>query len=158
MFLSFWLQTLFDILLVIIVLVILILVGSIFLIRDLKSDFKRVFRMRSKYHIEIRKIVNLIYNIHSSKQLEAFTKVVIKNLPHEEKKILIKLVDQVYSELDLNNEDNKYIIETYENMQKIRRRRDAIILVYNQKINIFPFSLCAKIMKMNRYELYTDNE
>ncbi|MCK5732244.1 MAG: hypothetical protein KAH13_04435 [Tenericutes bacterium] len=158
MFLSFWLQTLFDIFLVIVVAIILIGIGSIFLVRDLKSDFKRVFRIRSKYHIEIRKIVNLIYNIHSSMQLEPFTKVIIKNLPHEEKKILIKHVDQVYSKLDLNNEDNKYIIETYENMQKIRRKRDAMILIYNQKITIFPFSLYAKIMKMNKFELYTDNE
>jgi len=157
MFLSFILDALFDILLFIVVAIIIIAIGSIFLVRDLKSDFKKVYRMRSKYHIEIRKIVNLIYNIHSSKQLEPFTKVIIKNLPHEEKKILVKHVDQVYSELDLDNEDNKYIIETYENMQKIRRKREAVILVYNQKITIFPFSLYAKIMKMNKFELYTDN-
>ncbi len=158
MFLSFWLSALFDILLVLLVVVILIAIGSIFLIRDLKADFKKVYRMRSKFHIEMRKIVNLIYNIYSPEILEPFTKVIIKNLPHEEKKILLRNIDTVYVNLDKENTDNKYIIETYENMQKIRRKRDSIILVYNQKLEIFPFNLYAKIMKMSKYELYTDNE
>lgn len=158
MFLSFWLSALFDILLVLVVVIVLIAIGSIFLIRDLKADFKKVYRMRSKFHIEMRKIVNLIYNIYSSEILEPFTKVVIKNLPHEEKKILLRNIDIVYADLDLENPDNKYIIETYENMQKIRRKRDALILVYNQKLDIFPFNLYAKIMKMIKYELYTENE
>ncbi|XFA99692.1 hypothetical protein ACAG96_03685 [Candidatus Izemoplasma sp. B36] len=158
MFLSFWLSALFDILLVLLVVIILIAIGSIFLIRDLKADFKKVYRMRSKFHIEMRKIVNLIYNIYSPEILEPFTKVIIKNLPHEEKKILLRNIDTVYADLDLENSDNKYIFETYENMQKIRRKRDAFILVYNQKLDIFPFNLYAKIMKMNKYELYTDNE
>ncbi len=158
MFLSFWVDAIFDILLVLVVSLILIIIGSIFIIRDLKKDFKKVFRMRSKFHIEIRKIVNLIYNIHNSKALEPFTKVVIKNLPHEEKRILLRHIEQVYSELDVEDDVNKYIVETYENLQKLRRKRDALILVYNQKLNIFPFSFYAKIMKMYTYELYTEIE
>lgn len=158
MFLSFWVDAIFDILLVIVVFLILIALGSIFIVRDLKRDFKKVFRMRSKFHIEIRKIVNLMYNIHSPKQLEPFTKVVIKNLPHEEKRILLRHIEQVYAQIDIEDETNKYIVETYENLQKTRRKRDALILVYNQKLDIFPFSIYAKILKMNSYELYTDNE
>ena len=158
MFLSFWISALFDIIFVLIVSIILIAISTFFVVRDLKSDFKKVYKIRSKFHIEIRKIVNLIYNIYKPESLEPFTKVVIKNLPHEQKKILLKNIEEIYISLDKENSDNFYIIETYENMQKIRRKRDALILVYNQKRKIFPFSLYAKILKMEKYELYTDNE
>lgn len=158
MFLSFWIDALFDILLVIAVSLLIIAVSSVFLIRDLRKDYKQVIKIRSKFHIEIRKMVNLIYNIHSPKQLEPFSKVIIKNLPHEEKKILIKIIDEVYQEIDKTDIENKYVIETYENLQKLRRKRDALILVYNQKLRIFPFSIYAKILKMSKYDLYTDAE
>ena len=158
MFLSFFTSVLFDVILFFIVAIIIITVSSIFIVRDLKGEFKRVFKVRSKFHIEIRKIVNLIYKIFNSEVLEPFTKVVIKNLPHEQKKILLKKIDLVYSEINVEDVENKYIVETYENLQKLRRLRDAKILVYNHRIETFPFSIYAKIMKMNKYELYTDKE
>ncbi len=148
----------FDILLLIIVLIILIIIASIFIMRDLKIELKNVQDIRSRFHIEIRKIVNLIYNVHSPAYLEAFTKVIIKNLPHEEKKILLKNIDRAFQELNLDDNNNKYIIETYENLQAIRRERDALILGYNQKLLIFPFSFYARIMKLQKYELYTEKE
>ena len=158
MFLNFFTSVLFDVILFFVVAIIIITVSSIFIARDLKSEFKRVFKVRSKFHIEIRKIVNLIYKIFNSEVLEPFTKVVIKNLPHEQKKILLKKIDLVYSEINIEDVENKYIVETYDNLQKLRRLRDAKILVYNHRIETFPFSIYAKIMKMNKYELYTDKE
>ncbi|HPJ23687.1 MAG TPA: hypothetical protein PK113_02135, partial [Bacillota bacterium] len=63
-----------------------------------------------------------------------------------------------FEEIDQTVDGNKYIIETYENLQTLRRERDARILVYNQKLLTFPFSLYVKILKLQKYELYTDNE
>lgn len=148
----------FEILFLIVVLIILIIIASIFIIRDLKIELNKVQKIRARFHVEIRKIVNLIYNVHSPAYLEPFTKVVIKNLPHEEKKILLKNIDRAFQELNLDDNNDKYIIETYENLQSIRRERDALILVYNQKILIFPFSFYARIMKFQKYELYTEKE
>ncbi len=148
----------FDLLFLIIVLIILIIIASFFIIRDLKIELNKVLDIRSRFHIEVRKIVNLIYNVHSFTYLEPFTKVIIKNLPHEEKKILLRNIDSAFQEINLEDKNNKYIIETYENLQAIRRERDALILGYNQKISIFPFSFYAKIMKLKNYELYTEKE
>lgn len=149
---------LFEILLLLLVLVILIGVASFFIIRDLKLEFKKVYKIRSRFHIEIRKIVNLIYNVHQPASLEPFTKVVIKKLPHEEKKILLKHIDKAFLELDPSDENNKYIIETYENLQNLRRERDAKILHFNQKTMTFPFTVYAKIMKLENFKLYTEKE
>jgi len=151
-------NVLYEILLLVLVLAILIAVASFFIIRDLKIEFKKVYKIRSRFHIEIRKIVNLLYNVHQPTSLEPFTKVVIKKLPHEEKKILLKHIDKVFLELDQNDEDNKYIVETYENLQNLRRERDAKILGYNQKTTTFPFSVYAKILKLENFKLYTDKE
>ncbi|XMB71970.1 hypothetical protein RJI07_07665 [Mycoplasmatota bacterium WC30] len=158
MFLSFFASGIFDFILLVIVIIIIITVASILIVRDLKMEFKKVFKIRSRFHIEIRKIVNLIYKIYNSDILEPFTKVVIKNLPHEEKKILLKNIDLVFSEINVEDLENKYIIETYENLQKLRRERDAKIIVYNHKLETFPFSVYTKIMKLNKYELYTEKE
>ncbi len=158
MFLSFTASALFEILLLLLVIVIFVTVGSFFIIRDLRLEMKQVYKIRSRFHIEIRKIVNLMYNAHNSSHLEPFTKVVIKNLPHEEKKILLRNIDKAYTELNLESEENKYIIETYDNLQKLRRERDAKILVYNQKLLTFPFSIYAPILRLRKYELYTENE
>lgn len=158
MFLNVTASAIFEILLLLLVLVIFLSIGSFFVIRDLRMEMKQVYKIRSRFHIEIRKIVNLIYNVHTSKHLEPFTKVVIKNLPHEEKKILLRNIDKAFSEIDQTVPENKYIVETYENLQKLRRERDAKVLVYNQKLLTFPFSLYAHILKLSKYELYTENE
>lgn len=158
MMLSAFGSILLEILLLVIVLLVLVAIASFFIIRDLKLEVKQVYKVRSRFHIEIRKISNLIFNVHSPSYMEPFTKVVIKNLPHEEKRILLRLIDRAYEEIDHKDETNKYILETYENLQEIRRERDAKILVYNQKLLTFPFSLYAKILKMKNYELYTEKE
>jgi hypothetical protein len=97
-----------------------------------------------------------MHKVYNSELLEPFTKVVIKNLPHAEKQILLRNIDAVYEGIDLEDSDNKYIVETYENLQKLRRERDAKILTYNQKLRTFPFSVYAKLMKLPEYVLYTE--
>lgn len=156
MFLIIFENVLFEIFLVILVVAVIIAVSSVLIIRNLQAEFKKVYKIRSRFHIEIRKIVNLIYKVHNSELLEPFTKVIIKNLPHAEKSILIKNIDIVYLELDRDNPDNKYIVETYENLQTLRRERDAKILMYNQKITTFPFQIYARIIKLTKYEIYTE--
>jgi hypothetical protein len=99
-----------------------------------------------------------MYKVLHEERLEPYTQVVIKKLPHEEKKILSRIVDEVFEAMDQTNEDYKYIVETYENMQQIRRERDAKVLVYNQKLRTFPFSLYGKFMKLITYKLYTDKQ
>jgi len=147
----------FEILLAVIVFLLLIAIGSFFVIRNLVYDVKKTNKIRGRFHIEIRKIVNLIFNVHQSEKLEPFSKVVIKKLPHEEKKNLLKVIEEVYNDLeDLESDDNKYIVETYDNLQKLRRERDARLLVYNQKLTIFPFSFYARIMKLKPYGIYTE--
>jgi len=156
MFLIIFENVIFEILLVLLVIVIIIVVASMFFVKDLQTEYKKVFKIRSRFHIEIRKIVNLIYNVYSPEILEPFTKVVIKNLPHAEKRILLRNIDTVFQGLDPEDADNKYILETYENLQKLRRERDAKILTYNQKIRIFPYSIYAKFMKLSNFEIYTE--
>lgn len=146
----------FEILLLIIVCVIFIAIASFFIVRDLKKEYAKMYKVRSRFHIEMRKIVNLIYNVYNTETLEPFTKVIIKNLPHTEKAILLRKIDAVYQSIDLEDPNNKYIHETYENLQKLRRERDAKLLTYNQKLRTFPFSVYARIMKLNKYELYTE--
>ena len=145
-----------EILLVLLVLAVMITIASIFIIRDLRQMFKGVFKIRSRFHIELRKLTNLMSNILKHEKLEPFTNVVIKNLPHEQKRILITVIDDIYETLDKENADYKYIYETYENLQTLRRERDAKILIYNQKLRTFPFNVYARIMKLYTYELYTE--
>lgn len=157
MLLALFANAFFEILLAVLVFLILIAVGSFYVLRDLFSDVKKTNKIRGRFHIEIRKIVNLIYNVHQPEKLESFSKVVIKKLPHEEKKNLLKIVDEVYNSLEnLDADENKYIVETYENLQKIRRERDACLLVYNQKLTIFPYSFYARILKLKPYGIYTE--
>lgn len=158
MFLATFGNVLFEILLFVLVIVLIVGVGSFFIIRNLTLELKQVYKIRSKFHIEIRKIVNLIYNVHSFKYLEPFTKVVIKNLPHEEKKILLRNIDRAIEDIDPEASENTYILETYEHLQNLRRERDAKVIVYNQKLLTFPFTLYVKILKLEKYELYTEKE
>ncbi len=158
MFLVVFASVVFEVLLVLTVLIILTVVASVFIVRDLRMEHRKVFKVRSRFHIELRKISNLMYKVLHEERLEPYTQVVIKKLPHEEKKILSRIVDEVFEAMDQTNEDYKYIVETYENLQQIRRERDAKVLVYNQKLRTFPFSLYGKFMKLITYKLYTDKQ
>ncbi len=152
------LNILVDVLIFVAVVVVLIGVSSIFIIKDLQKEYKKVFRIQSKFDIELRKLVNLLYKFLDNSKLEAFHNVVIKKLPHEEKRNLIKIIDEIYEGVDLESEDNKYIVETYENLDELRRLRDSKVIVFNQKISLFPFNVYAKILKIQKYSTFTDQD
>ncbi len=147
-----------DIFLPILFFIILIAVTSFVIIRDLKKAFMKVYKIRSKFDIELRKLVNLMVKLHENSKLQPFTSVVIKKLPHEQKKILLKNLEEEYEKIDKDDKDNAYIVETYNRLQETRRVRDAEILIYNNKLLMFPYNLYARIMKLKKYELYTTKE
>lgn len=145
-----------DILIFFAVVIVLIAVSSIFIIKDLQKEFKKVFRIQSKFDIELRKLVNLLYKFLDHSKLESYHNVVIKKLPHQEKRNLIKIIDEIYESVDKDNEENKYIVETYTNLDELRRLRDSKVIVFNQKIGLFPFNVYAKIMKIEKYHTFTE--
>lgn len=147
-----------DIAIFIGVLLVIIGVSSFFIIRDLQTEYKKVFRINSKFEIELRKLVNLLFKFYEHSKLESYTNVVIKQLPHEEKRNLLKIIDEVYQAIDLEAEDNKYIIETYQNLEELRRVRDSKVIVFNQKLTYFPFNIYSKIMKIENYHTFMDKQ
>ncbi|MDT8336843.1 MAG: hypothetical protein RQ856_03325 [Candidatus Izemoplasmatales bacterium] len=140
------------------VLLVIIGVSSFFIIRDLQTEYKKVFRINSKFEIELRKLVNLLFKFYEHSKLESYTSVVIKQLPHEEKRNLLKIIDEVYQTIDLEAEDNKYIVETYQNLEELRRVRDSKVIVFNQKLTYFPFNIYLKIMKIQNYHTFMDKQ
>ncbi len=147
-----------DIFLSILFIAILIVIASIFIIRDLKRSFLKVYKVQSKFDIELRKMVNLMSKILIEDKFKSFESVVIKELPHEQKKILLKVIDDVFETIDILKEDNKYIVETYERLQETRRLRDSDVLVFNNKIIMFPYNVYCRFLKMTKYELYTSQQ
>jgi hypothetical protein len=144
-----------EVALLIVVLVSAIIIGSVFIVRNLRSSFKELFRHQSKFDIELRKIVNLIFKATKNETMEKYDNLVIKDLPYGEKKALLDLVDQSFAKLEDKSEQFAYIRETYENLQEQRRSLDANILLFNQKISLFPFNLYAKVMKLRKRQYYT---
>jgi len=152
------LSVIIDIVIFIGVLVVIIGVGTFFVIKDLQKEYKKVFRINSKFEIELRKLVNLLYNFLESPKLEPYNNVVIKQLPHEENRNLIKIIDEIYTDMDKDKEENKYIIETFQNLEELRRTRDSRVIIFNQKINLFPFNFYNKIMKLETYHTFVDKQ
>ncbi|MFA7106582.1 MAG: hypothetical protein WC154_04690 [Candidatus Izemoplasmatales bacterium] len=140
------------------VLLLIIAVASFFIIKDIQKEYKKVYRINSKFEIELRKLVNLMYKFLEDSKLEAYNNVVIKQLPHEEKRNLLKTIEDVYKEVDIEKEENNYIVETYNNLDEVRRTRDSKVLVFNQKINLFPFNIYVKIMKLEQFHTFFDQQ
>jgi len=134
-----------------------IAVASIFLIRSVLASYKEVFKYQSKFDIELRKGLNLISKVIHSEKLNEYLNKTIKDLSFEDKKQLMLLIDQQILYVDRSNEENHYIFETYDNLHEVRRKRDSLALIYNQKIMMFPFNLYARILKKPKYEIYTDS-
>jgi hypothetical protein len=141
--------------LLVIVVTAIIAVGTIFLVRNLRLSFKDVFRTQSRFDIELRKAGNLISKVVKNDAFEKYEALIIKEMPFEEKKNLLDLIDESYSKIDLTDANNKYITETYENLQELRRVLDSKVLSFNHKISLFPFNFYAKILKMKRLNHYT---
>ncbi|MDP2425123.1 MAG: hypothetical protein U1C51_09695 [Candidatus Izemoplasmatales bacterium] len=156
MILATTLEIILEITLLLIVLSLLAGIASVFVVRNLRKTYKELFRSQSKFDIELRKAANLLSKVVKSEELKSFQNRVIKELPYVVKKHLLDIVDEAFTELDLTNELYSYLVETYENLQESRRVLDAKILLFNQKISFFPFSLYAKIMKFKKHKYYTN--
>jgi len=140
------------------VLAIIITVATFFIVKDLQTEYKKVFRIQSKFDIELRKLVNLMFKLLEHSKLESYNDVVIKQLPHEEKRNLLKIIEEIYQSVDVENEDYQYIVETYENLNELKRVRDSKIIVFNQKITLFPFNIYSRIMKLGSYHTFTEKQ
>ena len=137
------------------ILLILVAVGSVFIVRHLAKEYKKVYRIQSKFDIELRKLINIMVNFLDIDSLKQYHKKVIKKLSHNEKVEILKIIEDAYSKAKLDPEENAYIIETYDKLQMIRRERDSLVIVYNDKLSIFPFNLYAKILKFQEFIVYT---
>jgi hypothetical protein len=122
----------------------------------MKIEYKKVFRANSKFEIELRKLVNLMYKFLNNDKLQPYNNVVIKSITHEEKRQLLKLIEEVFKSIDKEKKDNQYICETFNNLEEIRRLRDSKVLLFNQKMALFPFNIYFKILKFEKYYTYTD--
>ncbi|MGD9909255.1 MAG: hypothetical protein AB7U79_01470 [Candidatus Izemoplasmatales bacterium] len=134
-----------------------IAIASIFLIRSILASYKEVFKYQSKFDIELRKTLNLISKVVNHEKLNEYSKMTIKDLSFEDKKKLMLLIDQQILYVDRSSEENTYIFETYDNLHEVRRTRDSLALIYNQKIMMFPFNIYSRILKKQKWEIYTDN-
>lgn len=137
------------------VIITLAVIGSIFIIRNLRKTFKELYRQQSKFDIELRKATNLLSKISPTSPLNDYLNTVIKELPYEQKKKLLDSLFDVYETNKGNVDKYPYLVETYDNLQESRRLLDAQILQFNQKISFFPFSVYAKIMKFKKQKTYT---
>lgn len=149
------LSILLELSILIVVLLALVIVGSVFIIRHLRKEYKKVYRIQSKFDIELRKLINIMVNFLEIESLKEYHKKVVKKLSHNEKVEILGIIETAYTEADLDPEENAYIIETYQRLQEIRRERDSLVIVYNDKLALFPFNLYAKILKFQTFIVYT---
>ena len=133
-------------------------VATILMTRRLKKVYKDLYRQQSKFDIELRKSVNLISKVVDNADLDQYENTVIKELTFTEKRELLDLVMNAYQSIDKSDENNQYVIETYENLHEMRRILDSKILGYNQMISIFPFNFYAKLFNMEKKPYYTHHE
>lgn len=132
-----------------------IAVSTILFIRNLRSTFRDVFRSQSKFDIELRKAGNLISKVVKNEAFAKYNAVIIKEMPFEDKKSLLELIDTSFPKIDINDPNNKYVVETYENLQEVRRVLDSKVLSFNHKIQMFPFNIYAKLLHMKSMHHYT---
>lgn len=149
------LSILLELSILIVVLIALVVVGSVFIIRHLRKEYKKVYRIQSKFDIELRKLINIMVNFLEVESLTKYHKKVIKKLSHNEKVEILNIIETSYQASDLDAEENAYIIETYQRLQEIRRERDSLVIVYNDKLSLFPFNLYARILKFQKFVVYT---
>lgn len=147
-----------DIMIFLVVILLIIGISSFFIVKEIQKEYKKVFRAHSRFEIELRKLVNLLFKFYEHSKLEPYNNVVIKQLPHEEKRNLLKIIEEVYLDVDPEIEENKYIVETYRNLEEIRRVRDSKVIVFNQKIGYFPFNFYVKVMKLERFDTFVEKE
>ena len=152
------LNILLEISFMVFVLVALVGVASIFIVRHLQKEYKKAYRVQSRFDIELRKLLNIIRNFHEIEALEKYRNLVIKKLSHNEKQEILQTLEEAYQEIDINDKENAYIVETYNRLQEVRRDRDSKVIIYNDKLSLFPFNLYARIMKLEKFVVYTRKE
>ena len=130
--------------LVVLFLVAFSIIGTIFLTRSLRLNYKEVFRYHSKFDIELRKTLNLMSKKNGNGAFKEYENVVVKELPFARKKELLTLIEAKYDELDKNSEENAYLTETFEKLQEIRRIRDGKAIIFNHQLTLFPFNLYSR--------------
>ncbi|MDP3130198.1 MAG: hypothetical protein Q8N15_02565 [Bacillota bacterium] len=140
------------------VLILAIVIASIFIFRDLKKSYKEVWKQQSKFDIELRKTYNLVSKLVRDPVFDKYREAVVKDLSHDEKKELLLLVDSAYASIDATDPDNRYVVETFLNLQEIRVSLDAKALSYNKKISFFPFNLFSKVFHMTKLQHYTPHQ
>jgi hypothetical protein len=136
-------------------LVILIVIASIFIVRHLTKEYKKVYKVQSRFDIELRKLINIMHNFLEIEALKKYHKLVIKKLSHDQKLEILQILETSYQDIDLDDEENAYIVETYHRLQEVRRDRDSKVIVYNDKISIFPFNIYAKFLNFQKFIVYT---
>jgi hypothetical protein len=140
------------------VLILGIVIASIVIYRNLKKSYKEVWKQQSKFDIELRKTYNLVSKLVRDPAFDAYRDAVVKDLPHDEKKVLLMLVDSAYASIDPTDPDNKYVVETFQNLQDIRVSLDAKVLSYNKKISFFPFNLFSRVFHMAKLHHFTPHQ
>jgi biopolymer transport protein ExbB/TolQ len=138
-----------DIMIFLVVILLIIGISSFFIVKEIQKEYKKVFRAHSRFEIELRKLVNLLFKFYEHSKLEPYNNVVIN---------LLKIIEEVYLDVDPEIEENKYIVETYKNLEEIRRVRDSKVIVFNQKIGYFPFNFYIKVMKLERFDTFVEKE
>jgi len=133
-------------------------IATVIITRRLRNTYKDLYRQQSKFDIELRKSMNLISKVVSVEAFDKYENVVIKQLSFAEKKELLDLLMNAFLSVNQEDENNQYVIETYDNLHEMRRILDSKILAFNQMISIFPFDFYAKILKMKKLPYYTHNE
>ncbi len=144
-----------EVALPILILLGIIIAGSILSIRKLQTNYKDLFRNQSKFDIELRKTSNLMSKLIDNESLNKYQDVVIKELPYEEKKNLLELIQTLMQTVDKTDDINRYLVETFDHLEELRLVLDSKILSFNQLISIFPFSIYARILKYHKLRYYS---
>lgn len=155
MVLAFQLELFIEILAMILLILAIIAVASIFIVRNLRKLYRNVYKFQSKFDIELRKTANLMSKVVAGDVFDKYASMVIKEMTHDQKKELLLLIDEFFPQIDGQNPDNQYVVETHENLQEIRRNLDSKVLFFNHQITLFPFNVYAGILKMKKIHHYT---
>ncbi|MCK7485324.1 MAG: hypothetical protein MZU97_07025 [Bacillus subtilis] len=148
-------EIIIELALLVFVLVLGIVIASIFICRDLKRSYKESWKLQSKFDIELRKAYE--------PRLQAGSRSGLRQVPRrgrqgsalrrEEDAPRARRVPP-YASIDVADPDNKYVVETFQNLQEIRVSLDAKALSYNKKISFFPFNLYSRIFRMTKLHHY----
>lgn len=152
------LNIILEISILVFVLIVIIAIATFFIIRHLINEYKKVYKVQSKFDIELRKLINIMHNFLEIEALEKYHKLVIKKLSHDEKSEILHILENAFKNIDLEIEENAYIIETFHRLQEVKRERDSKVIIYNDKISLFPFNLYAKFLKFQKFYVYTTEE